>query len=484
MKRSSRRRFLQSVAAAGSVLLLPSARVLGANDDIRVAVVGVRIRGSGLLRQFRQIPGVRVAALCDVDRQVLDEQVRYLTEHKETVITYADVRKLLDDKSIDAVAIATPNHWHALLTVWACQAGKDVYVEKPVSHNVWEGRQAVRAARKYRRIVQTGTQNRSDVGLRAAVEYLRAGHLGRVLGAHGIWFQRRESIGKVDGPQPIPEHIDYDLWCGPAPRRPLRRKELHYDWNWDWETGNGDMGNLGVHQLDDCRFLLGYDGWPRRVLSLGGRFGYVDDGQTPNTQLAVFEYEPVPILIEIRTLPVSLKQYLGVELDQTKLRRYVNVIRCEGGYLGVGRGGGWAYDRDGKKVRQFKGDEGAGHPANFIKAVRSRNPADLHADIEQGHLSSALCHLANISYRLGSGAPPREIEEALSGHAAAREAFQSIREHLAENGVDLKQTPCVLGQWLTPDPQTERIMGKEIAARADPLWKRAYRKPFVVPEEV
>ncbi len=473
---------MRGLAVGLGMGLSPHARVLGANEDIRVAVIGVRIRGGSLIREFSAVPGVRLAALCDVDRQILGEQVKTLSDGGIKVAAVADPRRLFEDKNIDAVVVATPNHWHALLGVWACQAGKDVYLEKPIAHNVWEGRQVVRAARKYRRIVQTGTQNRSDVGQRAAAEYLKAGHLGRVLWAHGIWFQRRRSIGKVDGPQVIPAHIDYDLWCGPAPHKALRRQQLHYDWNWDWDTGNGDMGNLGVHQLDDCRFLLGCTGWPRRLLSLGGRFGYLDDGQTPNTQLAVFSYQPAPILIEIRTLPVTLERYLGVDLDQKALRRYFNVIQCENGYLGVGRGGGWAYDRAGKKIRQFAGDNGAGHAANFIRAVRTRKVADLHADIEQGHISSALCHLANISYRLGRQASPREIEEALTGQERALASFASLRQHLTDNRIDLKGTPLALGPWLEVDPNTERPAG--LPEKAGTLWKREYRKPFVVPEEV
>ncbi len=267
MSRLSRRSFMRGLALAGGTALLPHARVLGANEDIRVGVIGVRIRGGSLVRDFRAVPGVRLVALCDVDRQVLAEQQKLCAGQGEKVAAGGEARKLLDDKNIDAVVIATPNHWHALLAVWACQAGKDLYLEKPISHNVWEGRQVVRAARKYQRIVQTGTQNRSDLGQRAAAEYLKAGNLGRVLWAHGLWFQRRHGIGQVERPQPIPAHIDYDLWCGPSPHKPLQRLQLHYDWNWDWDTGNGDMGNLGVHQLDDCRFLLGCTGWPRRLLS-------------------------------------------------------------------------------------------------------------------------------------------------------------------------------------------------------------------------
>ena len=190
----------------------------------------------------------------------------------ETVATFKDARHILDDKNIDVVVIGTPNHWHSLLGIWACQAGKDVYVEKPVSHNIWEGRKLVEAARKYKRIVQAGTQNRSDIGLREVATYLQEGNLGKVLFAHGLWFKERKSIGKTNGPKHLPETIDYNLWTGPTPLQPLMRKRLHYDWHWNWTTGNGDMGNLGVHQIDDCRFLLGLKDLPKRVMSYGGSF--------------------------------------------------------------------------------------------------------------------------------------------------------------------------------------------------------------------
>jgi hypothetical protein len=320
--------------------------------------------------------------------------------------------------------------------------------------------------------------------LRAAVEYLGSGKLGKVLWAHGIWFQRRESIGKVDGPQQVPSHIDYNLWTGPAPLKPLMRKNLHYDWNWDWSTGNGDMGNLGVHQLDDCRFLLGHTGLPSRVLSLGGRFGYVDDGQTPNTQLAILDYNRAPILIEIRTLPVVMESYRGVRLDKTRLRRFFSVIRCEQGYLGVGRGGGWAYDLQGRKIRQFKGDGGGGHPANFIKAVRSRKRSELHAELEQGHFSSALCHVANISYRIGAKSSPRQVRDVISSNPQSLEAFESLRKHLDFNRANRNDTSVVLGPWLRLDTRTEKFVGETATDRANGLLTREYREPFVVPEKV
>src|SRR5262249_11405524 len=240
MKTITRRTFLKSSLAATAALSVPArpwAQVAGANDAVRVAVIGFNGRGRTHISEFQAVEGVRVVALCDVDRTVLEAEASKLRDRNQPVEIFTDVRRLLERKDIDAVTTATPNHWHALITVWACQAGKDVYVEKPISHNVWEGRKAVEAARKYKRIVQAGTQSRSSIALREALDWVRQGNLGKIKVARGLCYKRRASIGKVDGPTPIPEGVDYDLWCGPAPKGPLMRKRLHYDWHWVWDTG-------------------------------------------------------------------------------------------------------------------------------------------------------------------------------------------------------------------------------------------------------
>ncbi len=476
MTGTTRRTMLKGTLAAGMSLAMPFARARGANDDIRVAVVGIHNQGKNHINWFRAIPGVRVVAICDADQAVLDREAQKFKERNETVATYVDYRKLLEDKDIDAVITATPNHWHALVTVWACQAGKDVYVEKPVSHDIWEGRQMVKAARKYNRIVQSGTQRRSDTGLQEALAYINEGHLGKITLVRGIIYVRRDSIGKVDGPQPIPETVDYNLWSGPAPMTPLMRKNLHYDWHWVWPTGNGDFGNNGIHFLDVCRWAIGQNELPRRVLSVGGRFGYIDDGETPNTQIVYFDYEPAPMIFELRGLPKvkgdsAMDNYLGT--------RAGTVVHCEGGYFV----GGWAYDNDGKKVKQFDRTGGAGHHANFIKAVRSRKVSDLNADVREGHLSSALCHMGGVSHRLGAQANREQIVAQLEGSRGMEETFARFQEHLLVNGVDLQQTPRILGPWLTMDPQTERFTG-ELADEANALCRRDYRTPFVLPEDV
>ena len=276
-----------------------------------------------------------------------------------------------------------------------------VYVEKPMSHTIREGRLMVQAARKYGRIVQCPHGSRSRNGGAEALQYVREGNLGKVLSVRGLRFGPRGSIGKVGGPQPVPATVDYDLWSGPAPIAELARQNLHYDWHWVWPTGNGDFGNNGIHFIDICRWVLGANELPRRVISIGGRFGYIDDGQTPNTQILFYDYRPAPIIFEVRGLPrdkgnKAMDYYYGTSAG--------TVVHCEKGYFV----GGWAYDNDGKKIRQFQVTEGAGHHANFIDAVRSRKPGDLHAEILEGHLSSALCHMGNISCLLYTSPSPRD----------------------------------------------------------------------------
>lgn len=488
---STRRQFLHCAAltvgalATGGCVATRPARgpraSVGPNATVRVAIVGLRGKGMHHIEMFQAIPGVRIVALCDADQDVLRQGLRKLEKSNLRADGYVDLRRVLDRKDVDAVTTATPNHWHSLFTVWACQAGKDVYVEKPVSHTVWEGRKAVEAARKYRRIVQAGTQSRSDPALREAFAYLQAGHLGRIRLVRGFCYKRRPSIGRVKGPQPIPPGVDYDLWCGPAPMLPLMRQNLHYDWHWVWPTGNGDIGNQGVHEMDMCRWVIGQNSLPPRVMSLGGRFGYLDDGETPNTQIALFDYQPVPILFEVRGLPLSKDD--PQTMDHFKRIRIGVVVECEHGYFAGGAGGGVACDHQGNRLKEWSGPGGRDHPLNFIQAVRSRKVSDLTADIEEGHISSALCHLANISYRIGQRSSPAEVRERLTGNADALEAFGRAADHLAANEVDLQQDLTFLGTWLTVDAQAERFVG-EWSKTANLLIKGSYREPFVIRERV
>ncbi len=480
MKNINRRSFLKHTALTATALGLTArswAQVAGANSDVRIAVIGFNGRGQDHIKGFNNTKGVRITAFCDVDKNVLDKEVAKSKAKGEEVEGYSDVRKLLESKNFDAVSIATPNHWHALGAIWAIQAGKDVYVEKPVSHNVWEGRKLVEAARAHKKIVQTGTQSRSSIGIREAVAWINEGHLGKIVVARALCYKPRGSIGKVDGEQPIPAGIDYDLWNGPAAKLPLTRKKLHYDWHWVWNNGNGDLGNQGIHQMDIARWFLSVNELSLRVLSVGGRLGYVDDGETANTQMIYHDYARAPLIFEVRGLPAKSGEK---KMDSYKGASVGVIIECENGYVLVpDYHKATVFDKEGQQIKQFTGSED--HYANFIKAVHSRKTSDLHADILEGHLSSGLCHTGNISYRLGAQKSPDEIREAIQGDKGASETFGRMAAHLAANGVDITKDKITLGVPLKMNPKTEKFVGN---AQANTMLTREYRAPFIVPEKV
>ena len=338
----------------------------------------------------------------------------------------------------------------------------------------------VEAARKYKRIVQAGTQARSDMGLREAFEWINKGNLGKILLGRAFCYKTRGSIGKVSGEQPIPAGIDYDLWCGPAPKGPLMRKSLHYDWHWVWPTGNGDLGNQGVHEVDMARWCLGHKTVAPRVLSFGGRFGYIDDAETPNTQVSFFDYKPFPIIHEVRGLyrkkgDKNMDHYRGVRIGVC--------IQCENGYYTGGFTGGWAYDNKGEKIQQFKQNGTELHGVNFIEAVRSRKISDQHCDILEGHLSSSLCHLSNISYRVGKQVKMEDVLEMIKGNKELVDSYERFKDHLAANEADFGQTPLVLGAALEFDAAAEKFTGP-MSDQANALLRRQYREGYVLPENV
>jgi predicted dehydrogenase len=476
----TRRNFLKTTtfAAAGAALSARSwGQVVGANHTIRAAVVGLNGRGRSHVKNLNAVPGVRVVALCDVDAMVLRKNAQELGAG---VKTYTDIRELLAAPDIDVISVATPNHWHALMGIWACQAGKDVYMEKPISHNIWEGRQFVAAANQSRRVVQAGTQIRSSEGLIEAVAYVRSGQLGKVTAARGFCYKRRPSLGQVTGPQAVPANINYDLWSGPAPliaphRNSAKNGPVHYDWHWFWAYGNGDVGNQGIHQMDVARWFLGEAGLPRHTLSVGGRLGYVDDGQTPNTQIIVHDYATAPLIFEVRGLPradgTAMDKYRGVSIG--------NVIDCEHGYIvSDSYFAASAYDLNGRLLKEFKGTDRL--MQNFIDVVRSRKTAELYGPLEEAHVSSSLCHLGNISHQLGQSVVAGEARAKLQGQPLLAEAHGRMVEHLASNQVDLAKASLTLGVPLAIDAQRERFIGPEAAA-ANALLTRQYRAPFVVP---
>ena len=492
MNLTTRRTFLKTSAFASAGLVLSAkswGQVTQANSDVRIAVIGLNGRGKSHIDSIKKANGVRLVAVCDADSAVLAHTLASLDS---SVKGYSDLRELFNSPEVDAVTIAMPNHWHSLAAIWACEAGKDVYVEKPVSHNIWEGRQLVSAAAKYNRIVQAGTQIRSGEGLREAVKWIQAGNLGKITVARGFCYKYRGSIGKTTGAQPLPKSVNYDLWSGPAALEELHRKRLHYDWHWHYETGNGDVGNQGIHQMDIARWFLGESGLPRHTLSVGGRVGYIDDGDTPNTQVVMHDYATAPLVFEVRGLPgkkvtsVSKDDSGSAEaaearaslMDKYKGVSVGNVIDCEGGYL-VTKDYfmATAYDLSGKAVKHFKGVDR--HMQNFIDVVKSRKTEDQYGPVAEGHTSSALCHLGNISHRLGQHASSKDIRETINSNPSLTEAFGRMAQHLKLNEVHLKETPLSLGIPLAIDNAKEAFIDNP---DADAMLKRAYRGAYVVPQ--
>jgi len=483
MSNRTRRQFLEdsmfataAALAAGSASQAMAAekpsKQKGPGEKLDVAVIGVRGRGGSHIGAFAGKGETQVTYICDADEEVGQKRCEQIAQKQggKKPKFVKDMREVFDDPAVDIVSTATPNHWHALVSIWAMQAGKDVYVEKPVSHNVSEGRRIVQAARKYKKICQTGTQSRSMSGMRQAIEFILGGGIGEVNLARGLCYKRRGSIGKLDKPMNIPSHIDYNLWCGPAEKQDLYRPRLHYDWHWDFNTGNGDLGNQGIHQMDIARWGLGVDRLSDRVLSYGGRLGYEDAGNTPNTQVVIHDYGKKTLVFEVRGL--NTKDYKGAKIGV--------IFQGTDGYVVMpSYHSATVFDNKGKVVKKFEG--GGNHFGNFLSAVRSRKVEDLNADIEEGHLSSALCHLGNISYLLGaevSAAEALERLESLKTTDNDQETFERTRQHLADNGVDLAKSKLTLGPSLAFDHRSESFVDN---SPADALLTREYRAPFVVP---
>jgi predicted dehydrogenase len=474
----TRRQFVRRSTAAAAALSLPmvaSSRVLGANEEIRLAVIGCGVRGGAHVGGFGPQPGVRIAAICDPDRQRTASMAktiesRFHYKPQEVV----DVRKLLEQKDFDAVSVATMQYWHALPTIWACQTGRHVYVEKPLAHYIWEGRQMVNAARKYDRLVQVGTQNRSIKGYAALAAWLKEGHLGKIQYVTCFANKSRRSIGKRTEPLPIPETLDYELWCGPAKKEPIYRDRIQYDCSFTWNMGDGESCNQGVHEVDIARWILGYTGLPRRTMSIGGRFVFNDAGEVPNTQIIYYDYSEVPILYEVHNLPRN-KECMTPQKWSTqpdfKGARVGVCVQCEGGYtLGPA-----AYDNRGKSLKSFGPSED--HFVNFIKALRSGKREDLNAEILEGHISTSICHVGNISYRLGQPASVDDQRKQVGDAACWREMHERYLKYLGDIGVDPNSS--LLGPWLECDARNECIKDN---AKANEIVKGYYRAPFEVPE--
>ncbi len=479
MFRHHRRDFLKRAAGGGVAAAFTlshtkaSGRVLGANDRVRVAVAGINGRGQAHMRAYGEMSDVEVAYLVDPDSRLFASRsaaVKKLAGNTPRCVQ--DFRRVLDDKTLDAVSIVTPNHWHALLAIWACQAGKDVHVEKPCSHNILEGRKIVEAARKYDRIVQHGTQRRSDPKWIQLTADVRNGRFGKLLCAYVYTYRPRTSIGVQNSEQP-PAELDFNLWTGPAPSHPFRTNLVHYDWHWIWDFGNGEIGNLGTHQMDLARWAMPSGAAPQSVVSLGGRFGYQDQGQTPNTQLTAFDLGGIKLLCEQRGLVGREGTKVTVEFTTSE-----GVVK-EGKFFPKGRKDGEPID--GAPLGGFA-DLGRPHFRNFIDCIRSRNRQDLNGEILDGHRSALLAHLGNISYRLGKDVPFDTRTNAFGGDKLACEAFEDMKQHLSEAAhLQLTSSTYRLGRMLRFDSEAERFLGDP---EADGMLTHPYREPFVVPEQV
>jgi predicted dehydrogenase len=399
-----RRKLLITGAAA---LSIGSRRILGANDRVRVGLIGLGGRGNAHLGSYLQIPGAQMAAICDVNQAARERaNARIVKAGQEKATEFADMRKLFDSKDIDAVSMATPNHWHALGAIWAMQAGKDTYCEKPASYNPFESKQMIAAARKYKRMCQIGSQSRSTPHVIEAMQALKDGIIGKVYMSKGLCFKRRKSIGrKPDGP--VPPGLDWDMFLGPAPMRPFNELRFAYNWHWFWDTGNGDLGNQGVHQMDIARWGMGlandHSGL-KNVVSTGGKYAYDDMQETPNTQMCSFDYGDREVVFEVRGVLTGGEGTLGAGPRATNA--IGNLFYGVDGWMELDGGGYRVYKGENNEVvKNVKGERGPDgtvrHMENFLAAVRSRDYKSLNAEIEIGAAAADFCHFANISYRVG-----------------------------------------------------------------------------------
>jgi len=494
----TRRQFVgTSLGAIASAMAVPKLlRAEGANEKIGIAIVGVRGRGGEHIDAFLADPRVQILYIVDADEKVGQGRVEQIYKAKNFRPKFIrDFREALDDAAVDAISTATPNHWHALCGVWAMQAGKDAYIEKPICHNIAEGAALVAAAKKYNRICQVGTQCRSNPAIKNAVEFIRSGGIGEVKFARGLCYKRRKSIGPK-GDYPIPPEVDFNLWSGPAPYTTPRctRPSFHYDWHWQRIYGNGDLGNQGPHQTDIARWGLGVDSHPISVISYGGRLGYqaernddnyVDAGDTANTEVSIYDYRDKCIVFETRGLSVDNCADEEINtLFESKTGNKIGVIfyGTEGYLVQQTYTRCVVFDKSLKPVKTFGGS--GNHFANFIDACLSRDPKVLNSDAREGHLSAALSHLGNISYYLGENnkVSPEEAKRILADVKSLDDNVATLErtlQHLKDNGVDLKKYPISMGPLLKFDPEREVFPD---SPEATALVSREYREPFVCPK--
>lgn len=498
MSSLNRRQFSAAVAATSALAVTRPARAVSPNEQLGVAVVGVNSRGGEHIRGFNKDPRSYIRAIVDIDEKVGQSRADKVAEmqgKRPTVVK--DVREALGLDGVDIVSCATPNHWHALIGVWAMDAGKDVYIEKPISHNIHEGRALVNAAARNKSMFQTGTQSRSSAGVGDAVAFMNAGGIGEVNFARGLCYKRRKSIGAL-GDYTVPDNVDFNLWSGPAtftdPQ--LTRQRFHYDWHWQRHYGNGDLGNQGPHQTDIARWGLGLNRHPNEIISYAGRVGYmaerkdenyVDAGDTANTEVSIYDYGDKCIVFETRGLDVteSADPEINKLFGFTKGNKIGVIFYGSEGYVvQTSYGRSVAYDKDFQQINEFKAKNNVGdaHFMNFLDAVQSRDYGSLNADAMTGHLSAGVSHLGNISYYLReeNRVSPDRIEEAVGAVKSLDDNSATLArtiQHLTDNGVDLAKEPLSLGAHLKFNPDTESFQGN---AAADAMLTRDYRKGFEV----
>jgi predicted dehydrogenase len=517
MSHLNRRTFIKNSALAAAVAGLSAqtyAQSAGANGDLRVAVVGFRSRGNEHIKELKKIKGVRIVALCDVDSNVVAKGLKENPGAKG----YTDMRKMLEDKDIDAVSIASPNHLHAIQGIWSLQAGKHLYIEKPLSHNIFEGQQLVAASNHFSKlVVQAGTQSRSGAGIRAAIKDVHAGKYGKVKVSRAICYKRRKSIGPAMK-NVVSADIDYDLWNGPADiQESIRGNQtdkvnetgsqgsVHYDWHWFWNYGGGDLCNQAIHEIDIARWFLNTHEVSPEVVSVGGRFGYVDCAETPNTFISIHNYAAAPLITEVYGLTSDGKingpmnkfgAFSEINKDHKEKKSAKSpeigiIVECENATIVVpDYNSAQVYDKDGKFVKTYGKTVDAvdltggasGHHANWVAGIRKGSSEGIHAPVRECHLSTALVHSANISFRLGAKKSAGEIKEALKASSGLSEAFGRMAEHLGRNGVNLDEAKATLGAPLTQDTKTELFTGANAeAANRDLVAKRTGRKGFEIP---
>ncbi|MFT5495745.1 MAG: putative dehydrogenase [Kiritimatiellia bacterium] len=482
MSRINRRAFIHTSAVAGSSALIcgthASAKVLGANDRLRIAVAGVNGRGGSHIDGFGNQPNVEIAYIIDPDQNVLNNRLKNMekkaTEKGRPFTTKGatDIRKVLEDPTIDAISIATPNHWHSLMTIWGAQAGKHVYVEKPMSHDIAEGRICVEAQKKYGVVIQHGTQQRSDAGVAGLTEAIHAGKFGKLKISYGYACKPRGGIGTKPVGAP-PANLDWDLWKGPSVIDQFHANYVHYNWHWFWKTGNGDLNNQGTHQLDVARWAIDKDQThPVRAMAIGGRFKWNDQGETPNTMFGIAQYPNG----QYAFFNVRNVNYEGYE------RQVENAYYFEDGGKIVGNK---YYAKGSDKPEDIKVDKGdvtpGGNWGSFVAACRAGDPKMANGDVHDAHYGCVLGHLMNNSYRLGEKVPFNAKAGRFGDNPDAHEHFMKLHAVMHEGvGMPENEAEYTVGPWLSFDPKTERHIGNH-ATEANALLKDANNPGFEVP---